>query len=67
MRGLCTGATTTWTPASQDWFMLAADFDSYTAAQRSVDQVWETPGTWQAMAIRSIANVGWFSSDRTIG
>lgn len=50
-----------------DWFMIAADFDSYTAAQRSVDQVWETPGTWQAMAIRNIANVGWFSSDRTIG
>nr|WP_284699502.1 glycogen/starch/alpha-glucan phosphorylase [Sphingomonas lycopersici] len=50
-----------------DWFMIAADFDSYTAAQRAVDQVWETPATWQAMAIRNIANVGWFSSDRTIG
>ncbi|MCW1381393.1 glycogen/starch/alpha-glucan phosphorylase [Novosphingobium sp. KCTC 2891] len=50
-----------------DWFMLAADFDSYHAAQRSVDARWEDPKGWRASAIRNIANVGWFSSDRTIG
>jgi starch phosphorylase len=50
-----------------DWFMVAADFDSYTAAQRAVDQRWENPAAWRAAAIRNIANVGWFSSDRTIG
>ncbi|SFF95738.1 starch phosphorylase [Novosphingobium sp. CF614] len=49
-----------------DWFMCAADFDSYTAAQRSVDARWEDPVRWRASAIRNIANVGWFSSDRTI-
>lgn len=50
-----------------DWFMLAADFDSYHAAQRGVDRRWEDQAGWRASAIRNIANVGWFSSDRTIG
>jgi starch phosphorylase len=49
-----------------DWFMCAADFDSYTAAQREVDARWENKAGWRASAIRNIANVGWFSSDRTI-
>jgi starch phosphorylase len=50
-----------------DWFMCAADFESYTAAQRAVDARWEDQKAWRASAIRNIANVGWFSSDRTIG
>jgi starch phosphorylase len=50
-----------------DWFMLAADFDSYAAAQRDVDKRWENARLWRTNAIRNIANVGWFSSDRTIG
>lgn len=50
-----------------DWFMLAADFDSYAAAQRDADARWRDPAVWRQQAIRNIANVGWFSSDRTIG
>ena len=50
-----------------DWFLLAADFDSYAAAQRSVDRRWEDQKAWRKSAIHNIANVGWFSSDRTIG
>ena len=50
-----------------DWFMVAADFDSYHAAQRRVDRLWEDQAGWREKAIRNIANVGWFSSDRTIG
>ncbi len=50
-----------------DWFMLAADFDSYAAAQREVDRRWTDPAGWRTSAIKNIANVGWFSSDRTIG
>ncbi len=50
-----------------DWFMVAADFDAYHAAQRSVDKRWEDQAGWRTAAIRNIANVGWFSSDRTIG
>ena len=50
-----------------DWFMLAADFDSYAAKQREVDARWEDQQLWRTNAIQNIANVGWFSSDRTIG
>ena len=50
-----------------DWFMVAADFDSYAAAQREVDLRWTDPAGWRTSAIKNIANVGWFSSDRTIG
>ena len=50
-----------------DWFMVAADFDGYAAAQRDVDARWRDPVNWRTSAIRNIANVGWFSSDRTIG
>ena len=50
-----------------DWFMVAADFDSYAAAQRRVDAVWRDPAAWAEMAIRNTANMGHFSSDRTIG
>ncbi|MBD3730053.1 MAG: glycogen/starch/alpha-glucan phosphorylase [Sphingomonadales bacterium] len=49
-----------------DWFMVAADFDSYAAAQRDVDARWLDQAGWRKAAIHNIANVGWFSSDRTI-
>jgi starch phosphorylase len=49
-----------------DWFMVAADFDSYAATQRDIDQRWQTPSHWTSAAIRNTARVGWFSSDRTI-
>jgi starch phosphorylase len=50
-----------------DWFMVAADFEAYAAAQRAVDARWADQAGWRSSAIRNIANVGWFSSDRTIG
>ena len=49
-----------------DWFMVAADFDAYAAAQREVDTRWADVPGWEAAAIRNVARVGWFSSDRTI-
>ncbi|MEP9370955.1 glycogen/starch/alpha-glucan phosphorylase [Mesorhizobium sp. KR1-2] len=49
-----------------DWFMVAADFDAYAAAQRQVDAVWRDSPDWNARAIRNVARMGWFSSDRTI-
>jgi starch phosphorylase len=51
---------------TSDWFMVAADFDAYAAAQRDVDAVWRNSPDWYARAIRNVARVGWFSSDRTI-
>ncbi|ANI76789.1 MULTISPECIES: glycogen/starch/alpha-glucan phosphorylase [Sphingobium] len=49
-----------------DWFMVAADFDSYSAAQRKVDAIWRDQAKWAKMAIHNVARMGWFSSDRTI-
>ncbi len=49
-----------------DWFMLAADFDSYATAQRTVDTRWNDRDAWVASTVRNVARVGWFSSDRTI-
>ena len=49
-----------------DWFMVAADFDAYAAAQRHVDALWRDSPRWYGMTIRNTARVGWFSSDRTI-
>jgi starch phosphorylase len=49
-----------------DWFMVAADFDAYAGMQRRVDTVWRDGPDWHARAIRNVAHVGWFSSDRTI-
>ena len=49
-----------------DWFMVAADFDSYAATQRRVDALWGDKADWNAKAIRNVARMGWFSSDRTI-
>ena len=49
-----------------DRFMVAADFDDYWEAQRSVDRLWRTPEDWWRMSILNTARMGWFSSDRTI-
>jgi starch phosphorylase len=49
-----------------DWFMVAADFDAYAAAQRAVDARWADPAGWRRATILNTANMGWFSSDRTI-
>ena len=49
-----------------DWFMVAADFDAYSAAQREVDAIWNDKANWNVKAIRNTARMGWFSSDRAI-
>jgi starch phosphorylase len=49
-----------------DWFMVAADFEAYCSAQRQADARWQDKRGWQASAVRNVANVGWFSSDRAI-
>ncbi|MEO5807432.1 glycogen/starch/alpha-glucan phosphorylase [Devosia sp.] len=49
-----------------DWFMVARDFEAYSAAQAKVDTIWADTRRWNAMAIRNTARVGFFSSDRTI-
>ncbi len=49
-----------------DYFMVAADFDSYWEAQRRVDGGFADREVWARMAVLNTALSGWFSSDRTI-
>ena len=50
-----------------DPFFVCADFDAYDRAQEAVDAKWRTPDAWWRSAVLNTANMGWFSSDRTIG
>jgi starch phosphorylase len=47
--------------------MVAADFDAYARTQRLAAELWRKPKEWTTKAILNTANMGWFSSDRTIG
>jgi len=49
-----------------DYFMVCADFDAYWARQLNVDAAWRNRRGWLRASIVNTANVGWFSSDRTI-
>ena len=49
-----------------DYFMVAADFESYYDAQRQVGARWRDPAGWWRSAVLNTANMAWFSSDRTI-
>ncbi|MBD3390988.1 MAG: glycogen/starch/alpha-glucan family phosphorylase [Chitinivibrionales bacterium] len=49
-----------------DRFMVLADFDAYAACQEKVCAAYRDPPRWTAMAIRNVASMGRFSSDRTI-
>lgn len=51
---------------NSDWFMVAADFDAYAAAQREVANLWRRTEDWTEKTILNTVNMGWFSSDRTI-
>jgi starch phosphorylase len=50
----------------RDYFMLAADFGDYLARQRDVGAAFRDKQRWFRSALLNTANVGWFSSDRTI-
>ncbi|MGL4767426.1 MAG: glycogen/starch/alpha-glucan phosphorylase [Formosimonas sp.] len=49
-----------------DHFLVAADFAAYAKAQREMDALWHNQDEWQKQAVLNTANMGWFSSDRTI-
>lgn len=50
-----------------DHYMLLADYASYVATQAKVDELYSQPALWCQRAIRNVAGMGVFSSDRTIG
>ena len=49
-----------------DYFMVCADFDSYSATQRKVAALWRDRQAWWRASVMNTANMGWFSSDRAI-
>jgi len=50
-----------------DPYLVSADFDDYCRAHDEVDEAWRDPHEWQRRVVHNIANMGYFSSDRTIG
>lgn len=49
-----------------DYFMVAADFDAYHLGQARVEQAFNARESWARSAVLNTANLGWFSSDRSI-
>ena len=49
-----------------DYFMICADFDAYWKTQVKIDEAWRDRNRWMRSSVMNTANVGWFSSDRTI-
>ena len=50
-----------------DHYLLLADYADYVATQGRVDDLYRQPARWADKAIRNVAGMGVFSSDRTIG
>jgi glycogen phosphorylase len=50
----------------RDYFLVCADFDDYYAKQRMMADLWRRPDDWWQASILNTANMGWFSSDRSI-
>jgi starch phosphorylase len=51
---------------SCDVYLLMADFADYVATQAKVDELFANRAAWAERALRNVAGMGWFSSDRTI-
>ena len=49
-----------------DPFLVLADFQSYIECQQQVSQLWKDPQQWSRTSILNVANMGKFSSDRSI-
>jgi starch phosphorylase len=51
---------------ARDPYFLLADFRAYRDAQARVDALYREPARWAQWAVRNIAGMGRFSSDRTV-
>ena len=51
---------------NEDRYLLLADYDAYVGAQHEVDRRYRDSQSWAAAAVRNVAAMGAFSSDRSI-
>ena len=51
---------------NRDYFLVLADFEAYRSAQLKADALFADSPRWSKMCLQNIANMGPFSSDRTI-
>ena len=49
-----------------DFYMLLADYKAYVSAQEEVSRVFQSPDEWAKRSILNTANMGKFSSDRSV-
>ena len=49
-----------------DRYFILKDFRSYAQAQKKVEEAYRNSSSWAKSAILNVANVGKFTSDRTI-
>ena len=49
-----------------DHFMVTADFEDYCRVYDRALELYRSEGAWTAKAVINTANMGWFSSDRTV-
>lgn len=49
-----------------DYYLVSDDFQSYIDTQKMVDEEYRNQDEWVAKTIRSVARMGFFSSDRCI-
>jgi len=50
-----------------DYYLISRDFPAYIDANHQIDEVWKEKTKWRRMCLMTIAGMGKFSSDRTIG
>lgn len=50
----------------RDPYLHLLDIEDYIRCQETVEAVYENPAQWQRRAILNVANMGKFSTDRTI-
>jgi len=51
---------------NNDRYLVCADFDAYRSCHRKAVEIYRDQSGWSEMAIRNVANMGRFSSDRTV-
>ncbi|MCI6732002.1 MAG: glycogen/starch/alpha-glucan phosphorylase [Lachnospiraceae bacterium] len=65
-RDLYNSLLNTYVTSRADTYFILKDFRSYAEAQKRVEEAYKNTSWWAEAAIRNVANVGKFSSDRTI-